>query len=321
MRIVFAGTPDFAIPALNLLIESRHEVAAVVTQPDRPSGRGRKIKPGPVKELATRHDIPVLQPEKLRKPSFMEKLKSFQPDLMVVAAYGKILPPDVLDLPSLGCVNIHASLLPKYRGAAPVNWAIMNGERQTGVTLMKMDETLDTGEILLTEKIDILEDDDALSVSNMLSVLGANLLMRLLEEVERTGELKGRPQDNSQASFAPRLKKEHCILDWSQDLDRVMCKIRGLSPEPGAVTRLGDKTIKILRAEPFFAEKKAYEELLAKKQFEPGSVVKIIKNRGPVVRAKDGLVVLTRVQPPGKRPMSGGDFINGGYVKPGDRFK
>lgn len=321
MRIVFAGTPDFAIPALNLLIESRHDVAAVVTQPDRPSGRGRKIKPSPVKELATKHDIPVLQPEKLRDPSFLENLKSFQPDIMVVAAYGKILPPEVLNLPSLGCVNIHASLLPKHRGAAPVNWAIMEGERQTGVTLMKMDETLDTGEILLAEEIDILEDDDALSVSNMLSVLGANLLMRLLEEVERTGQLKGRPQDDSRATFAPRLKKEHCTLDWSQDLDHVMSKIRGLSPEPGAVTRLGDKTIKILRAEPFFAEKKDYEELLAKKQFEPGSVVKIIKNRGPVIRTKDGLVVLTRVQPPGKRPMSGGDFINGGYVKQGDRFQ
>ncbi len=321
MRIVYAGTPDFAIPALERLIKSKQEVVAVVTQPDRPAGRGRKLKQSPVKQLALKHQIPVLQPEKMRKPPFVEALRPYAPDLIIVAAYGKILPKEILELPRIGCINIHASLLPRYRGAAPINWAIINGERTTGVTLMKMEETLDTGEILLSESVNILEDDDTFSVGNVLSVIGADLLMRLLEDVERTGELKGTRQDDSLATYAPRLKKEGGLIDWSQGFEQVLCRIRGLSPEPGAYTHLGEKTIKVLRAEPLFAEGKAYTDLLKKKEFVPGSVDKLLKRMGPVVRAKDGPIVLTLVQPPGKRAMSGVDFINGGYVKVGDRFE
>lgn len=321
MKIIFAGTPDFAVPALERLIDSPHEVAAVICQPDRPAGRGRKVVPGPVKTAAVKHGIPVLQPEKLKNPPFAEELRPFSPDLIVVAAYGKILPREILDLPRIGCINIHASLLPKYRGAAPINRAIMNGERETGVTLMKMEETLDTGDILLTEKIKILDDDDALSLSNMISVIGAALLIRLLDDVEKTGKLEGEKQDDSRATYAPRIKKEDCLLDWNQGMDRVLCKIRGLAPEPGAFTRLGDKTFKILRAEPFFAERELQIDLLKKKIFRPGSVVQLIKRRGPLVRTKDGLIILTRVQPPGKRAMSGVDFINGGYVKAVSKFE
>lgn len=321
MKIIFAGTPEFAVPALEHLIESPHKIVAVITQPDRPVGRGRKILASPVKLLAQKHAIPVLQPEKLRQPPFAEELRPYKPDLMVVAAYGKILPKEMLELPRFGCVNIHASLLPRYRGAAPINRAIMNGDHETGVTLMKMDETLDTGEILMTDKVDILEDDDVLSLWNILSVVGASLLMRLLEDLEQTGELKGIPQDETLASFAPKITKEDCIIDWSGSMDQVLCRIRGLSPEPGAVAQLRNKIIKILQAEPYFSDKEEYEKpILAKKEFRPGGVIHLVKNWGPVIRTGDGLVVLKLIQLPGKRPISGVDLMNGGHIKIGDQL-
>jgi methionyl-tRNA formyltransferase len=321
MRIIYAGTPNFAVPALQHLIDSKHEVVAVVTKADRPSGRGRKITISPVKKLAVEHNIPVLQPEKLKKPPFTEELRPFKPDLIIVAAYGKILPKEMLELPEYGCINIHASLLPAYRGAAPINRAIMNCERETGVTIMKMAETLDTGEILLKESVPILEDDDALSITNMLSMVGANLLMHTINEVERTGELKGTPQDESLASYASKISKEDCLLNWSKSFELVLCAIRGLSPAPGAFSIIRDKTFKILRAEPFFADVKIQNDLLSKKEFEAGSVVKLVKGAGPVVRAKDGLIVLTLVQPPGKRAMTGIDLMNGKYLKAGDKLR
>ena len=320
MKIVFAGTPEFAITALERLIESRHEIVAVITQPDRPGGRGQKLLASPVKELALKHGIPVLQPEKLRNPPFVEELRPYKPDLIVVAGYGKILPRDMLELPRYGCVNIHASLLPRYRGAAPINRAIMNCDHETGVTLMKMAETLDTGEILLTENVEILEDDDALSLGNMLSVVGASLLMRLLEDLEKTGELKGIPQEESLATLAPKITKNDCILNWSRSMEKVLCHIRGLSPEPGALAQLRDKGMKILCAEPYFSDKEECEEILARKEYSPGSVVHLVKNWGPVIRTGDGLIVLKQVQLPGKRPISGVDLINGGYIKLGDKL-
>ena len=320
MRIIFAGTPDFAIPALQRLIDSNHEIVAVITRPDRLAGRGMKPTPSPVKLLAQKNSLNILQPESLKNPPFAEILRPYNPDLILVAAYGKILPPDILHLPKFGCVNIHASLLPKYRGAAPINRAIMNCDTETGITLMKMDETMDTGDILMSEAIPILEDDDALSVSNMLSVLGADLLMRLLEHLEKTGELKAIPQDHSKATYAPRLTKEDCRIRWDDHFERVLCHIMGLSPNPGAFTQLGNTVINIIRAEPFFADKEIHEKLLNIKESKPGCVVKLLRNKGPVVRTKDGLIVLTRIQPPGKRVMSGQDFINGGYIKLGDRF-
>jgi len=320
MRIIFAGTPDFAIPALQHLIDSNHEIVAVVTKPDRPAGRGMRPTVSPVKLLAQKNSLNVLQPESLKNPPFAEILRPYNPDLIIVAAYGKILPGDILDLPKFGCVNIHASLLPKYRGAAPINWAIMNCDTETGVTLIKMDKTMDTGDILISEGIPILEDDDALSVTNMLSVLGADLLMRLLEQLERTGELKGVPQDHSKATYAPRLTKEFCRIKWDDRFERVLCHIMGLSPKPGAFTQLGDTVLNIIRAETLFAEKEIHEKLLNINECTPGCVVKLLRHKGPVVRTKDGLIVLTRLQPPGKRIMSGQDFINGGYIKLGDRF-
>ena len=321
MRVIFAGTPDFAIPALEKLIESRHDVVAVMTQPDRPRGRGRKVSPSPVKEKALEHDIPVLQPEKLKKPPFADELEKYKPDVMVVAAYGKILPPEILELPKYGCINIHASLLPQYRGAAPVQHAIINCETRTGVTIMKMDETMDTGDILMYEVVPILEDDDALSVTNMLSVVGAELLLKALARIEETGEVRGETQDHEKATFAPRISREDCRLDWSRTFEQVLCKIRGLSPKPGAFSMLGKKPIKILKAEPFFATRKIHNLLLEKEEFSPGEIIKVVKGKGPLVRAGNGLIVLTKVKPAGKKAMSGMDAVNGNILNIGDKLK
>lgn len=321
MRIIFAGTPDFALPVLERLTESRHEIAAVITQPDKPCGRGQKVQEGPVKIFAQKRRIPVLQPEKLKKPPFVEVLKPYNPDLIIVIAYGKILPKDMLDLPRYGCINIHASLLPHYRGAAPINRAIINEEQITGVTLMKMAETLDTGEILMSEQVDILDDDDVQSLGNMISVLGASLLMQLLDKIEETGELKGIPQDESQASYAPKLTPEDCILDWTKTTHQISCKVRGLCPKPGAVTSLREKPLKILGADTYYTNEDDLNRLINQKDSEPGKVAKLSKGSGPVVKTGDGFLVIIKAQPPGKNIMSGADLINGGYIKIGDRFK
>lgn len=321
MRVIFAGTPDFAIPTLERLIGSGHDVVAVITQPDKKAGRGRKKKSGPVKIAAEKNDIPVLQPSRLKEPGAAEKIRKYDPDVIVVAAYGKIIPPSILDIPKYGCINVHASLLPKYRGAAPIQRAIMNRDTQTGVTIMKMDETLDTGDILKKEPVDILEDDDALSVHNMLSVVGAELLIDTLNEIEKSGEVKGIPQDNSEATYAAKIEKEDRYIDWTESFETVLCKIRAMSPYPGAISVLGDKEIKIMRAQPFFITEKLYRELVKNEKYPPGSVVMIRKGEGPLVKANGGLILLTEVKPPGKRAMSGVDFVNGGYVAQWDRLK
>jgi methionyl-tRNA formyltransferase len=321
MRIIFAGTPDFALPVMERLAESRHEISAVITQPDKPSGRGQKVQEGPVKIFARERGIPVLQPEKLKNPPFVEVLKPYNPDLIIVIAYGKILPKDMLELPRYGCINIHASLLPRYRGAAPINRAIINEEQITGVTLMKMAETLDTGEILLSEQVEILDDDDTQSLGNMISVLGAALLIQLLDKIEETGELKGIPQDETQASYAPKLTPEDCILDWTKTTHQISCKVRGLCPKPVAVSRLDEKIFKIHRADIYFTDENEFNVLMKQKDSEPGKVVKLLKGTGPVVRTGDGFLNILKAQPPGKNIMSGTDLINGGYIKLGSRFQ
>ena len=318
MRVIFIGTPDFAVPTLERLCASRHEVVCVVTQPDRPAGRGKKVKPPPAKELALREGLPVLQPEKLRGTDIHETLAAYEPDVIVVAAYGKILPPEVLQVPRFGCLNVHASLLPKYRGAAPVAWAIINGERKTGVTIMQMDETLDTGGIVAQREVEILEDDDALSLGNMLSTLGADLLVEVLDEVEREQKIVSRPQENSQKSWAPALKKSDGDLDWSMTSELIICRMHGLRPWPGCFSNLGDKTIRLIDADRLTASEAA---AFASPEHRPGEVAYQWRGRGPVVRTGDGYIVLTRAQPPGRKPMSGTDLINGGYVKPPTRFE
>jgi methionyl-tRNA formyltransferase len=318
MKIVFMGTPEFAVPTLERLCQSSHEVVCVVTQPDRPAGRGQKIQPSPVKEVALREEIPVLQPEKIRGTDFHKTLAAYAPDVIVVAAYGKILPPEVLQAPRLGCLNVHASLLPKYRGAAPIAWAIGNGERQTGVTIMHMNEGLDTGGIVAQSEVEILEDDDALSLTNMLSIMGADLLIKVLDQVEKDRKIVSRPQDDSQASWAPLLKKSDGDLDWTMTSEQIICRMHGFNPWPGCHSKLRDKTIRLINADKLVERE---SESFADAKYQPGEVACQWPGRGPVIRTGDGYIVLTHAQFPGGKPLAGTDLVNGGHIRPTMRFE
>ena len=326
MRIVFMGTPQFAVPALQKLIESHHEIAAVVTQPDRPVGRGRKIQPPPVKELAQTEGIPVLQPEKIRKCHFDTTLAAYRPDAIVVVAYGKMIPPEIIALPKYGCLNIHASLLPGYRGAAPVQWAIINGERTTGVTIMQIDEGMDSGNIIAFEQVEILDDDDTVSMSDMLSCLGADLLLRVLEQIEKEDRVTSVPQDHSRATMAPLLTKVDGLVDWNLTCEQIICRIQGLQPWPTAFSYLHGRVCKFLRAEPFEDTDGLMFPALSgpdakyHRPPEPGTVTALVRQRGFTIKTGDGHLLVKQVQLQGKKPMSGVDAINGQLVRKGDLF-
>jgi methionyl-tRNA formyltransferase len=305
LRVVFFGTPEFAVLPLRALINSGHEVLAVVTQPDRQRGRGRRIMPCPVKLEAQRHGIRILQPDKVKELGFADTLKLLNPSIIVVAAYGQILPPEILNLPEFGCVNIHASLLPKYRGAAPINWAIINGETKTGVTIMLMDEGMDTGLILLQEEVEIYPEDTAGSLSQRLSRIGAEILPRALEGL-RQGSLKPVPQ-TGEPSYAPLLKKSDGLIQWSKPARDLFNLIRGVNPWPGAYSFLEDERIKILRA------------LVVEGEGEAGVIKKVSKDELLVGTGKDLLSIL-EVQPSGKPVMSIKAFIQGRRIREGLRF-
>ncbi|MGI9554209.1 MAG: methionyl-tRNA formyltransferase [Thermodesulfobacteriota bacterium] len=247
MKIIFMGTPEFAVPSLRELVDSRHDVASVICQPDRPKGRGRKLASPPIKVLAAENSIPVLQPEKIKTDEFYEQLKDLNPDLICVTAYGKILPSNILMLPKYGCINVHASLLPKYRGAAPINWAIINGEKKTGITTMLMDEGMDTGDILLTEESEIAEVDTSIELGNKLSEIGAKLLIKTIDRLE-ANELTPLKQNDNEATYAPIIKKEVGKIDWNKNADEIRDLIRGTQPWPGAFTTYNDKNLKIYKA-------------------------------------------------------------------------
>ncbi len=238
MRLVFMGTPDFAATSLEALLRSDDSVVGVVTQPDRPKGRGQTLTPSPVKLLAQREQIPLLQPLKMKDPEFLQALTGWQPNLIVVAAFGRILPPVILSLPPLGCINVHGSLLPKYRGAGPIQWAIINGETETGITTMLMDEGMDTGAILLQETIPITPHDTAGTLSPRLAELGGKLLVETIAQL-KAGTLVPRQQDSSRATMAPLLKKEDGVIDWALPATALANRIRGLAPWPGAYTTVG----------------------------------------------------------------------------------
>jgi len=238
------GTPEFAVPSLRALIESADDVIAVVAQPDKPKGRGRKLTPPPTKVLGEEYNIPVLQPERIRAQEFLEELKELNPDLICVTAYGKILPKDLLELPQYGCINVHASLLPKYRGAAPITWTIVRGEGETGVTTILMDEGMDTGSILLKREIQIQDEDDAGSLFAKLSTIGGELLLETIGQLKEGG-LNPIQQDESQASYAPMLKKSDGEINWEKSALEIWNFIRGMNPWPGTFTRLGNKSLKI----------------------------------------------------------------------------
>ncbi|MEW6570156.1 MAG: methionyl-tRNA formyltransferase [Nitrospirota bacterium] len=304
MRVIFFGTPAFAVPSLNALIHSDEEVVAVVTQPDKRKGREHVLSPSPVKELALGEGIRVLQPVNLRNMSFFEELSAIRPEIITVVAYGKILPSSVLRLPPHGCINVHASLLPKYRGAAPVQWALINGEKTTGVTTMLMDEGLDTGDILLQEEIEIRDDDNTETLSRRLSELGASLLMKTIKKIKEES-IKPAPQTGI-PSYAPPLKKEDGRIDWSKEATDIFNFVRGMYPWPGAYCYFDGERIKIHKVKLIDGTGKA------------GRIEKVGDEL--IVGTGKGLISIIQLQPQGKRSMTTNAFIQGRRVKEGAFF-
>ncbi len=302
MAIIFFGTPDFALPSLKALIEKGEDVVLVVTQPDRVKGRGHALSSPPVKELALSHGIGVAQPEKIRDQEFYRELARHSPEFIIVVAYGKVLPKEILDIPAKGCINVHASLLPKYRGAAPVQWSLINGERTTGVTTMLMDEGLDTGDILLQSSLEISEDDNAATLSKKLSVVGAATLIDTLRGM-RSGCVKPIPQQG-EATYASSLRKEDGRIDWQKNAKNLANFIRGMNPWPSAFCSLGKERIKIIRA-------KAVEG-----SGEPGRIEKASSGTLLVGTSK-GLLMIEGLQPEGRHAMSAAAFLAGRRLKEG----
>jgi methionyl-tRNA formyltransferase len=307
LRVVFMGTPEFACPSLQKLIDRGEDVIAVVTQPDKPKGRGQKMAPPPVKELAEKNGIPVLQPAKVRAPEFIEIIKGMNPDVIVVVAFGQILPKALLDIPKFGCINLHASLLPRYRGAAPLNWCIINGETETGVTTMLMDEGLDTGAMLLKKTTPIDPDEDTRSLHDRLSVLGAETLSETLDLLT-AGRLNPEKQDDSSSCYAPMLKKEHGRIDWNRDAATIKNMVRGMSPWPGAYTWLDGKLVKIWKVR--------VETGRDRDAATPGSVLRADRE-GIEVACTDGLIIIEELQLEGRKRLSAGDFLAGCKITPG----
>lgn len=299
MRILYMGTPDFAVAPLTALCEAGHEVCAVLTQPDKPTGRGYKMTPPPVKVAALERNIPVHQPETLKNNAIADLLETYQPELIAVAAYGKILPEYVLHYPKYGCLNVHASLLPKYRGAAPINRCLMDGESETGVTIMYMEKGLDTGDMLLWESTPLTDDDNAESLHDRLAEMGARLLVRTLEQLDTITPVK---QDDAAHTYAPMLSKEDCRIDFSKPAREVFNHIRSLSPFPGAFTTLGGKVLKV------------YASAVVKGSGTPGTV---IDGEGLTVACGEGAVRLTQVKPEGKKAMTDSQYLNGHPIEKG----
>jgi methionyl-tRNA formyltransferase len=308
MRIVFMGTPDFAVSTLKKLIESEHEVIAVVTQPDRPKGRGREVTPSPIKQLAMDSGIPVLQPEKTKSPEFIASFKKLAPDITIVVAFGQILTKEVLDTPKYFSINLHSSLLPKYRGAAPINWAIINGETETGVTTMRMDEGMDTGDILLSRVVPIWDSDNSQTLHDTLKEEGASLVLETIGKLE-DGTLTPMPQDDSKASYAAKLKKEDGLILWEKSARSIRDHIRGLEPWPGAYSFLDHKRIRICQAELGESEP---DDL-------PGTIAKI-SDHSIAVGTSGGRLLITHLQAEGKKRMDVKSFLAGNKLETGQKF-
>ncbi len=297
MKIIFAGTPDFAVPALKMLLQTQHEICAVYTQPDRPAGRGRKLTPSPVKVEAVSGNVPVYQPENFKSTEDISKLASHQADLMVVVAYGIILPQAVLDIPALGCINIHASLLPRWRGAAPIQRAIMAGDRESGVTIMQIIKKLDAGDMMHKEICSIKEDQTSAQLHDELAQLGAVALIKVLQQL-KSGTVQKEQQDESFVTYAEKIEKSEARIDWFSSAIELDRKIRGLNSWPVAQTRLGGKVLKIWLARP----------VSESSDLEPGSV--FLRDKDVFVVTGDGLLQLLLVQLPGGKPMDTGAFLN-----------
>ena len=308
MKVLFWGTPEFAVPALRALDDEGHTIVGVVTQPDRPAGRGRSVTASPVKQVAKKEGIPVLQPERARGPEFEAEVRALDPDVSVVVAYGQILRPEVLELPRFGSINIHASLLPELRGAAPIAWAIIRGHEATGVTIMHMDAGMDTGPMLLPMPVLIRPDETAGELGQRLSVVGADAVVDVLAEIE-AGVATETPQDHARATYAPKLDRATAHLRWDLPAAEVERWIRGLDPVPGAWSLLGDR-----------GPVKMFRPAVEKGSGEPGLVLEADAEAGVLVATGDGAVRIGEVQPPGKRRMTAGEWVRGRGVTAGERF-
>lgn len=308
-RIVFMGTPDFSVPVLRRLITDGYDVVGVVTQPDRPKGRKKTLTPPPVKVEAEKQNIPVLQPEKIRDNQELEKVLALKPDLVVTAAFGQILPNELLEAPKFGCINVHASLLPELRGGAPIHYSILQGKKKTGITIMYMVEKLDAGDILTQSEVSIEERDHVGTLHDKLSAAGADLLAETLPELLQ-GKLTPRKQNNAEATFASNIKREQEKIDWTKTGQEIYDHIRGLHPWPVAYTHLNNQVVKI-----WWGEKMPIKNVSV-----PGTVIGIDSN-GFVVSTGDSTAIkITELQPSGKKKMSGEDFLRGTQMQAGDKL-
>ncbi len=307
MKVVFMGTPDFAVGALEKIIEAGHEVTLVVTQPDREKGRGKEVAFSPVKECAIKHGISVFQPLKIRLPENVEELKKYEADVFVVAAFGQILSKEILDMPKYGCINIHASLLPKYRGASPIAWSILNGDEETGVTIMQMNEGMDTGDILLQRAIPIEKKETTEGLFDKLMALGADMITEALDKLSK-GELKAVPQDESLATKVGKMDKTFGLIDWNEAAEVIERKIRGLYSWPSAYTFINGKRLKVFNADVTKAGSTGAK---------PGSIIKVDKDAFTVMTGKEALTVKD-IQIEGKRRMAVKEFLLGYSLNEGD---
>lgn len=307
MNIIFMGTPDFSVPCLQRLIDDGHNVLAVFTQPDKPKGRGNHLAAPPVKELALQHNIPVYQPQKLRNSDALAVLTSYNPELIIVVAYGQILPESIINLPKYGCVNIHASLLPRYRGAAPIQWCVLNGEEKSGVTSMQMDAGLDTGDMLLTAETEIGENDTAEDLHDKLSVLGAEVMSKTIRLIEED-KLEPKKQDDSLSNYAQMLSKELCPIDWSLSAKDVHNKVRGLYSWPCATAVIDGKTVKIHKT-----------ALYGKCNGSAGEVIQSDKHLVVACGDSNAVEIIT-LQAQGKKAMNAADYLRGNPIEKGKFF-
>lgn len=311
MKIVYMGTPDFAVPALAALVDAGYEVAGVVTQPDKPKGRGKTLVPTPVKEEALKHRIPVYQPKKVREPEFVETLKEIGPDIIIVAAFGQIIPKEILDMPEFGCINIHASLLPKYRGAAPIQQAVINGDEEAGITIMKMGTGLDTGDMISQASVLLTKDETGGSLFDRLADLGAELLVKTLPSIfDRTAVYEPQPEE-SPTPYAGMITKQMGLLDFHKSAEELERLIRGMDPWPSAYTFLNGKSLKVWKA--------AVEQNVSGQE-EPGTVTGTDKE-GIHVSCGQGSLILKEIQLEGKKRMDAAAFLRGYPVETGTMLK
>lgn len=314
MRIIFMGTPDFAVPVLQSLINSRHEVVAVVTQPDRPKGRGKNMQFSPVKECALAHNIPVMQPVNVSVPEVIDELRAYEPELIVVVAFGQFVTKKIREMPKYGCINVHASLLPKYRGAGPIQWAVINGEKESGVTTMYMCREIDKGDMLLKDTVTLDPKETGDSLHDKLSMMGGPLLLKTIDQLE-DGSAVRIPQCEEESTYAPKLEKTMGNIDWTMDADRIERLVRGLNSWPGTFTKIHGKTVKIWDCDVVCQETLTESQEAAM----PGTVIVSEKDQ-LIVKAGNGALSLRMLQPEGKKNMTVDAYLRGYPIAQGELF-